>query len=47
MGNYDILRKQMVELELEYRQLMLSKASTEDQMRQQVESKSSNNIQLQ
>ena len=30
MGNYDILRKQMVELELEYRQLMLSKESTED-----------------
>ena len=33
IGNYDILRKQMIELEIQYRDLMVSKSESEGQVR--------------
>jgi hypothetical protein len=36
IGNYDILRKNMVDLELQYRELLMNKSKTEQQYRGQI-----------
>lgn len=36
IGNYDILRKNMVDLELQYRELLMTKSKTEEQYRGQI-----------
>ena len=36
IGNYDILRKNMIDLELRYRDMVVNKASTEDKFRNEL-----------
>lgn len=43
IGNYDILRKNMIDLELNYRELLMKKASNEDQYRGQIGETTSQN----
>tara|TARA_B110000285_G_scaffold126674_1_gene142808 strand:+ start:355 stop:513 length:159 start_codon:yes stop_codon:yes gene_type:complete len=43
IGNYDILRKNMIDLELNYRELLMKKANNEDQYRGQIGETTSQN----
>jgi hypothetical protein len=43
IGNYDILRKNMIDLELNYRDLIMKKAGNEDKYRGQIGSTTGQN----
>ena len=43
VGNYDVLRKQLIELELNYRNAMLSKTSQEEELRDKINATESQN----